>query len=74
MKGTLRVMAVLPGGAWLLSGVPLLLVGVLNMVKGTFAPVSYVGATLFYTASRYPIGVENLSAAMWIEGRNGTRI
>ncbi len=40
MKETLRVMAVLLGGAWLLFGVPLLLVGVLNMVKGTFAPVS----------------------------------
>ncbi len=63
MKETLRVMAVLLGGAWLLFGVPLLLVGVLNIV----------GTTLFYTASRYPIGVENLSAAMWIEGREMVR-
>ena len=36
MKGTGRVMAVLLGGALLLSGIPVLLIGVLSMFKGAF--------------------------------------
>lgn len=49
MKKLFRVIPMFLGWAMILSGVPLLLIGVLNMVRGYFHAGIIVGAVLTYS-------------------------
>ena len=62
MKGTGCAVAVFLGGALLLSGIPLLLIGVLSMYKGAFHAGTIVGGVLCYAG---------LQIARW--GKNSQR-